>query len=167
MVRAPNADIGGRGGRGGSEFRGAPAGLGRPRSTLPTVVAGPFISKAKINTTAVAFVIDGGGAAITTGQKGHLEVAFRMTVQGWTIIADQSGSIVVDIWKDTYANFPPTSGDTITGTEKPTLTAQQKNQDLTLTSWTTGLAVGDILAFNVDSVLTVTRVTISIRGVRA
>ena len=114
----------------------------------------------------LSFIIDGGGSAITTGQKGHLEVPFDMTITGWTILADQSGSIVVDVWRDTYANFPPTVADTIAGTEKPTLATAQKNQDLSLTSWTLALKEGDILAFNVDSITTVTRVTISIRGTR-
>jgi hypothetical protein len=116
------------------------------------------------NVITLTFIIDGAGSAITTGQKGHLEIPFACTITGWTILADQSGSIVVDVWKDTYANFPPTVADTIAGSEKPTLSSAQKNQDLTLTTWTTSVAAGDILAFNVDSVATVTRVTISIRA---
>jgi hypothetical protein len=111
----------------------------------------------------IIFVIDGGGAAIATGQKGHLEVPFNCTVNAWTIMSDVSGSIVVDVWKDTYANFPPTVADTIAGTEKPTLSSQQKNQDLSLTSFSTSLTKGDILAFNVDSASTVTRVVICFR----
>ena len=133
----------------------------------PALVAGPFSSKSKINSAGFTFIIDGGGVAITTGQKGHVEIAFPTTITGWTVVADQAGDIVVDIWKDTYANFPPTVADTITGTEKPTLVAVQMNQDLALTTWTTGLAVGDILAFNVDSVATVTRVAICLRGIRS
>jgi hypothetical protein len=116
------------------------------------------------NVITLTFVIDGGGSAITTGQKGHLEIPFACTITGWTLLADQSGSIVVDVWKDTYANFPPTVADTIAGSEKPTLSSAQKNQDLTLTTWTTAVAAGAILAFNVDSVATVTRVTLSIRA---
>lgn len=116
---------------------------------------------------AINFIIDGGGSAITTGQKGHVELPFAMTITGWTILADVSGSIVVDVWKDSYANFPPTVADTIAGTEKPTLSAVQKNQDLSLTSWTTAVAAGDILAFNVDSAATVTRVVVAIRGTKA
>jgi hypothetical protein len=112
----------------------------------------------------LTFIMDGGGSAITTGQKGHIEIPFACTITGWTLLADQSGSIVIDVWKDTYANFPPTVADTIAGSEKPTLSSVQKNQDLTLTTWSTSVAAGDILAFNVDSVSTVTRVTLSIRA---
>lgn len=115
-------------------------------------------------TIGIPYVIDGGGSAITTGQKGYLEIPFACTITGWTILADQSGSIVVDVWKDTYANFPPTVADTIAGSEKPTLSSAQKNQDLTLTTWTTAVSAGDVLAFNVDSAATVTRVLVSLRA---
>jgi len=112
---------------------------------------------------AIEFIIDGGGSAITTGQKGHLEIPFACVITRVTTLADQSGSIVVDIWKDTYANFPPTVADTITAAAKPTLSAAQKAQDSTLTGWTTAIAAGDVLAYNVDSAATVTRVVISLR----
>ena len=110
----------------------------------------------------LSFVIDGGGSAITTGVKGDLVCPFAGTITGWTILGDQSGSIVVDVWKDTYANFPPTVADTIAGTEKPTITTATKGQDLSLSSWTTSVAAGDILRFNVDSITTLTRVTLVI-----
>lgn len=111
----------------------------------------------------IEFIMDGGGAVITTGVKGFIELPFAGTFTGWTIIGDQSGSIVVDVWKDTYANAPPTVADTITGTEKPTLASAQKNQDNALSSWTTTFAQGDILGFNVDSATTVQRVLVSLR----
>lgn len=111
----------------------------------------------------IQFIIDGGGSVITTGIKGDIEIPFSCTAQGWTILADVSGSIVVDIWNDTYANYPATVADTITGSEKPTLSAASKNQDLTLTTWTTSLTRGNILRYNVDSASTVTRVTVVIR----
>lgn len=118
------------------------------------------------NIFTITFIIDGGGSAITTGEKGHLEIPFACTITGWTILADQSGSIVVDVWKDTYALFPPTVADTIAGTEKPTLVTAQKNQDLDLTTWTTAIAAGDILAFYVESITTIERVTISLKVVK-
>lgn len=116
-------------------------------------------------TIGLNFIIDGGGVAITTGKKGHLEVPFSMTITGWTILADQSGSIVVDVNKSTYSGFPSTAS--IAGSELPTLSSAQKNQDLTLSTWTTAVTAGDILEFEVDSVSTVTRVTVAIRGTRS
>ncbi len=110
----------------------------------------------------VPFVIDGGGAVITTGLKGFVEIPFAGTIVSVRLLADQSGSIVVDLWKDTYANYPPTVADTITAAAKPTITAATKSQDTTLTGWTTSVTVGDILGFNVDSATTVQRVTCSL-----
>lgn len=106
---------------------------------------------------------DAVGPVLTTGVKGYLEVPFACTVTGWTLLADVSGSIVIDVWKDTYAAFPPTVADTIAGSEKPTLSAVQKNQDLSLTTWTPAIAAGSILAFNVDSVTTIKAVTLVLR----
>lgn len=116
--------------------------------------------------TEFEFIIDGGGSTITLGQKGFFEVPFAMTITGWTLVADQSGSIVVDVWKQGYAGFPPNSGNSITGADTPTLSSAVKNQNNAVTLWTTSLAAGDILAYNVNSVTTVQRVTLSIRGTK-
>ena len=111
---------------------------------------------------AVEFIIDGGGSAITTGQKGHIRLPFAGTIISVALMADVSGSIVIDIWKDTIANFPPIVADTITASAKPTLTNQQVSLDATLTGWTKTFAAGDYLAFNVDNATTITRVTLTL-----
>jgi hypothetical protein len=103
----------------------------------------------------IGVTVDGGGSVVTTGSKGYKVIQEACTITGWTILGKESGSVVVDIKKCTYAGFPTTS--TITGTEKPTLSSAQKNQDLTLTTWTTSLLEGDILEFIVDSASTCTR----------
>jgi hypothetical protein len=108
-------------------------------------------------------IIDGGGSAITTGIKGDLEVPFDCTINRVTMLADQSGSIVVDIWKDTYTNYPPVVGDSITASDKPTITTATKSQDTTLTGWTTSVTANDILRFNVDSVTTITRLSLTLQ----
>jgi len=54
----------------------------------------------------------------------------------------------------------------IAGTAKPTLSSVQKNRTTTLTGWTTAITAGDILEFNVDSVATVVRVTLSLTVTR-
>lgn len=127
------------------------------------------ITNADINTSAtvltktINLTIDGGGSAITTGLKGYVRIPYACTVTGWSILADQTGSIVVDVWKDTYANFPPVVGDSIAGSEKPTLSSAVKNEDTSLTTWTTtSVAAGDVIAFSVDSVSTVTRVHVAL-----
>lgn len=111
----------------------------------------------------ITFVLDGGGVALTTGVKLDIPVDFACTIVAATLLADQSGSIVLDLWKDTYANFPPTGADSICASAKPTLSAAVKAKDTTLTGWTTSIAAGDILRLNVDSVSTVTRVTLALK----
>lgn len=121
---------------------------------------------AATRTGLIGLIIDGGGSAITTGVKGFLSVPFACTITGWTLLSTDasatSGSIVIDLWKDTYANYPPAVGDTITASAKPTLSSANKNADTTLTGWTTSLSAGDVLGFNVDSATTVTRVALSL-----
>ena len=111
----------------------------------------------------LTFVIDGGGAAIAIGIKGDLEIPFACTINQVTLLADQSGSIVVDIWKDSYANYPPTGADSITASAKPAISTATKSQDATLTGWTTAIAAGDTLRFNVDSISTIQRCTLSLK----
>lgn len=112
---------------------------------------------------AIEFIIDGGGSTITTGIKGDVEIPFNCTIERVTLLADQSGSIVIDIWKDSYANYPPTDADSITAAAPPTISSAVKAQDATLLGWTTTIAEGQTLRFNVDSVTTIQRVTISIK----
>lgn len=108
----------------------------------------------------VQVVIDGSTQVITTGVKLDVVIPFACTITGWTLLADQSGSIVVDIFKDTYANYPPVIGDKITASAPPTISTATKAQSSTLTGWTTSIAAGDVLRINVNSATTITRVTL-------
>jgi hypothetical protein len=110
---------------------------------------------------------DASGDIIATGVKTYLRVPYACTIAAWTILSDVAGSIVIDVWKSSYAAAPPTVANTIAGTEKPTLAAQQKNQDLVLTSWTPGLNAGDILAFKVDSCSGLHQATLVLDTLRA
>jgi hypothetical protein len=113
-------------------------------------------------TTACGITIDGGGSAITTGIKGDLHIPVACTITAVTMLGDTSGSIVVDIWKDSYANFPPTDADSITAAAPPTITTATKSQDTTLTGWTTSCSAGDVLRFNVDSCTDITRLQLQL-----
>ncbi len=88
---------------------------------------------------------------------------YACTIQSVELVADQSGSIVIDVWRDSYQNFPPVAGDSIAGSAKPTLSSAQKSQNTTLSGWTTTLTEGQYLAFNVDSASTVTRVVLTLK----
>lgn len=114
-------------------------------------------------TTNLVFIIDNSGTVLATGIKGDLQIPFACTITGVTALADQSGSVVVDIWKDSYANYPPTDADSITASAPVTISAATKSTDTTLTGWTTAISADNILRFNVDSVTTITRVCIMLK----
>ena len=133
---------------------------GATGSTGPSQVAG------------FQFIIDGGGSAITTGMKGYIKVDFACTIQANVLLADQSGSIVVDIFKCTQAQFDagathPVAADKITASAPPTITTATKSEDATLTGWTTAVAAGDILGINVNSVTSITRATLGLKVLRS
>jgi len=110
--------------------------------------------------------IDGGGSAITTGIKGDLYIPFSIQLIWVTMLADQSGSIVVDVWSDSYDNFPPTDADSITASDPPTISTATKSQDTNLSTWTVAVPGGNTLRFNVDSVTTITRLAMTFGFIR-
>ncbi len=116
-----------------------------------------------IPTAALGITIDGGGAVPTTGQKGFIYVPYSCTINSVTMLADQSGSAVVDIWKVAYGSFPPSVANTITASALPTLSSAQNSQDTTLTGWTKTISAGDVLAFNVNSASTLTRINLTLK----
>lgn len=119
---------------------------------------------------AAAGDIPGTGSAITVvfdapADADYVDVVapFDATITGVTLVADQSGSIAFDIWKDTYANHPPTVDDSIVASAPPTISTATKAQDTTLTGWTTSITAGDIIRFYVDGAVTdITRCTLSL-----
>ena len=157
---------------GGVSVTGAAASTYHMLASSPTAAAWvpDSAAAAGVDTTvaAVAFIIDGGGSAITTGIKGDLRIPFACTINSWTLLADQSGSIVIDVWKDTYGNYPPTNADAMPGSGKePTITTATKAEDTTITDWTTDdVTAGDTLRFNVDSCTSITRVTLALKVTR-
>ncbi len=104
--------------------------------------------------------VDGGGSVFTTGTKGYIRVPYSGTISKWTLMADTIGNVTVNIYKDTIGNYPPVVSDTITATTPPSLTATYVRETTSLPSWVTTVTAGDIFAFNVDTVTTMTRVTL-------
>jgi hypothetical protein len=93
------------------------------------------------------------------------EVAVRVpkagTITGaYVYTQGGTGSCVIDVWNDTYANYPPTALDTITASAKPTVSSGIKSADTTLTGWDKTLVEGDVLVFHVDSTSTFTGITV-------
>lgn len=135
-----------------------------------TARGGTLIPTWETQYSTINFIIDGGGSAITTGVKGDLVIDFACNIVSWTILADQSGAIKIDIWRDSYANFPPTDADTITNAHEPEIPASGASaQDTDLSDWITNppaITAGQTLRFNVDSCTTITRATLALKVAR-
>lgn len=125
----------------------------RPDFTLTP--SSPFITGLTIN-------IDGSGSSPATGIHARWSAPTQCTITGWVLVADQSGSAIIDVKRSTYAGFPTTVS--IAGTDKPTLSSVQKNENLgPLSSWTsTAIAKGDVLEFNLSSVVTCTVLSLTL-----
>ena len=115
----------------------------------------------------IRVTFDGFGLAIDAGTKVYVPYLPACTIVGWEMVADASGSCVIDIWKLAYASGVPSVANTITASAKPTLSSAQKNADTTLTGWTTSVSASDILCFNVDSCSTCTKVTIVLKVLKS
>jgi hypothetical protein len=115
---------------------------------------------ANIVQQAVCFIMDGGGSALTTGvAKGFIEIPYIATLDSVTILLDITGNIGIDIWRSTYANFPPsTTNTTITGIL--TISNAQKGHWDMAAAWTSAIIAGDIIRFNITSASTATNCTV-------
>lgn len=110
---------------------------------------------------AIGVTFDGNGATPTVGSIGYVVCPFDGEIQGWHIVSNVSGSAVVDVWKS--SGTIPTNVNTIAGTEKPTLSAQQLASDLSISTWTSlTVASGDVIGFELESVATCTRITVEV-----
>lgn len=101
----------------------------------------------------VTWVNAGGGAIVAADANDIYTYIPHAGLIRQAVILTQggTGSCSVDIWKDTYANFPPTDADSITAAAAPSITSDTKYSDSTLTGWTKTVAAGDVLAFHLDS----------------
>ncbi len=113
--------------------------------------------------------VDGGGSVISTGAKGFLEIPYACIITGWSLVAadgSSTGSMVMDVWRDDYAHYPPNVTDTITASDKPTITTSSKGQNTNASTWLQTCALGDWLGFNVDSCSIITRAQLCLRTTR-
>lgn len=113
---------------------------------------------------ALTFTIGDNSNVITTGVKLHLRVPFDCEITRWSLLAMQSGSIVIDVNRFTsLANFDSDTKLSITGSDIPDLVADRGDESTALTGWTVVLNQGDILEAEVDSITTIERITLILR----
>jgi hypothetical protein len=105
--------------------------------------------------------VGGFGTVLPTGIVGDLQAPVDGTITSVALQADQTGSVAVSVWKDTYANYPPTILDV--KSSGFSISSGVGLLDSTLSGWTTDVTAGDCFRFNIDSVSTITRLTITIQ----
>lgn len=114
---------------------------------------------------AIQLVIGSGSSVPTPGIVGHIYLPLdtKIEIKGWRMGSydGASGSIQIDLWHD-QNRAATTNEDSICGTgNEPSLTNQVENSDTALsTSWSTTSLVGGCLVINLDSVSTLTQVTL-------
>jgi len=113
-------------------------------------------------TAVIAVDFDGVGTSIAANTNTVRSIPFACTITKAELLADATGSMIVDVQVDTYGNYPPTVADSICAAAKPTLAGANKTSDSTLTGWTTAVAAGSVMRFNVDSCSGVTAATLSL-----
>ena len=112
-------------------------------------------------TRTINFVVDAGSNDMTIGIKGDLTIDVTGEIVSWVLISDRPGILVMDIKKTSYDNYP--NFTSITGTEKPFLHADRKNKDEDLTTWNKIINAGDILQFEIESVLAIKQFMIAMK----
>lgn len=117
----------------------------------------------------MAFGIDGGGIAITAGTVSRpVRAKGNFTVKLSTIFLNPgsaAGSCVLDVLTSTYANYD--TGTSIVASAPPTLSSAIKNQDSTLTGWTTSIVDGNFYWIKVTSASGVTNVGLDLGLIEA
>jgi len=109
---------------------------------------------------------DGGGSPIPVGKTARVYCPVAVTITASTIIADVSGSIVIDVWVSSYPTAP-TSANSITGSAKPTISNSDHAQDIVLGNWSTSVPAGSWIVFHVDSCSEITSASICLSAKRS
>jgi hypothetical protein len=139
------------------------------RAALTGAIAATAGSNATTSTTDLIITIGDATNVIGTGATGRwFQIDFACTIVSWSILARESGSISIDVWRTTYSDFDagathPAAGDKISASAPITFTTTTKATDSSLSGWTVSLAANDVLAFNVASVTTCKQVTIILK----
>ena len=124
-------------------------------------VVGIAVAAAADLTRTVIYVIDSGSLPMQIGDKGKLSLDVTGVIESITVLCDQTGDIVFDISKCTFADYP--AFNSITAANRVQLTNSNKYFDDVLNNWTTTIVAGEILNFSVISVTDIRRLLISLK----
>ena len=133
-------------------------------SAVPTAATYDQIGQAlNAQYSTIQCVFNGGGSALVAGLQSWVRVPYGGTIVEASLMADESGSCVVDIWNAAFASFPPTIANSICASDLPTLSSAQTETDTTLTGWATAFSTGSVFLFNLTSISTIKELTVYLK----
>src|SRR5215469_5697583 len=117
-----------------------------------------------IPTFAVAqCTVDGDGATPGTGICADDYIPVACTLQFAVLQSTLTGSVAVDIWMTPFVvNAPPTLANSIVSATPPTLTTAQSSIDNILSGWTKSVPANTAVRYNINSIATLTRFTLTL-----
>ena len=121
------------------------------------------LSRKQKQTQTFPLIIDGGGQVIPANAEYFFHIDYAGEFQAWTGLTDVQGSIQVDIYKETYAEYPKSVPVSICAAALPTITNAKKGQDNTLTGWTKKCVAGEVFRIKVISCETIKRFTLGFK----
>ena len=113
------------------------------------------------------YTIANAGSPLVAGLQSYLTMPYAATITAATLVGSPSGTITIDIWRCTYAQFDggathPVANDSICGSNQLSISSGTKTTS-NLSNWTCSLTQGDIIAFNISNVSGMTQATISLQ----
>lgn len=111
----------------------------------------------------IVTMILGNSYPLDIGVKAAIPIPFDCEIVEAWLLADAAGSVVVDLWRDTYGSYPPTNADSITAAAPLTLVTANKTNDTALTGWSTTLTTGQVLMVVIESVSDLNWLSVGLR----
>ena len=109
----------------------------------------------------------GGGNVIALNTVAYAIMPITGRIDYWDLVGDVSGAVQIDVWKHASPT-PPVDADSITNGHEPKISASGVYATQTdLSNWlSVDVTESDILGFNVDSVTSMSRVTLMLHIVK-
>ncbi len=125
----------------------------------------PFAPSAEteVDIVQIMITVDGNNQTPPEGVCGDFYFELPALLQKAVLMADQPGDVVVDIWASQFVtNTPPTVLNSITASTPPTLSSSQSSIDTVLSGWDVNLPAQSALRFNIESIDTIFRFTLTL-----
>lgn len=109
--------------------------------------------------------VDGNGQVPQVGICGDAYLPVGCTLSAAVAQSNVAGDVQVDVWVAPFVtNTPPTAQNSITASDPVELSSSVSSIDTALTGWTKALAANSAIRFNIVSIDTITRFTITLVG---